>query len=155
MLWSFADTGVPVRPMNLAFGNASRMSRPSRPSWVRCASSTITTMLRRSLRRPASAKRKIVVTMTPRTSVASSLTQVVAGVGRLERRYASGGELAGDLLDEVEAVEHDQDGGSVELKLAPQLAGGEGHQEGLAGSLVVPDRDRGCGRARAPERRWR
>ena len=43
--------GVPVKPMNAALGRASRRlrARPSiRSYWVRCASSAITTMLRRS-----------------------------------------------------------------------------------------------------------
>ena len=48
------------------------MSSPSRPSWVRWASSTITTMLGRSLSSPASANRKMVVTMMPRESSRSS-----------------------------------------------------------------------------------
>ena len=43
--------GVPVKPMNEAFGSASRMCRakPSMKSyWLRWASSAMTTMFRRS-----------------------------------------------------------------------------------------------------------
>ena len=34
------NSGVPVNPMNAAFGSAIRMLRASLPAWVRCASST-------------------------------------------------------------------------------------------------------------------
>src|SRR3989304_4524675 len=51
VLASVFSMGVPVKPMNEAFGRASRMCRakPSMKSyWLLCASSAMTTMLRRS-----------------------------------------------------------------------------------------------------------
>ena len=81
----------------------------------------------------------MVVTMTPRNVGSEQATEFVTGVGSLERWHACRGELAGDLFDQVKAIEHDQDGWCVELKLAPQLGRCEGDQQSLAGTLVVPD----------------
>ena len=49
--YGLLSIGVPMKPMNDAFGNASRicLAKPSMKSyWLRCASSAMTTMLRRS-----------------------------------------------------------------------------------------------------------
>ena len=77
---SASSIGVPVKPMNEAFGRASRMCRanPSTKSyWLRCASSAMTTMLRRSesmgCRSPFSSGKNfwIVVNTTPPACTAS------------------------------------------------------------------------------------
>ena len=39
--WSCLNSGVPVKPMNEAFGSARRMLRANLPACVRCASSEI------------------------------------------------------------------------------------------------------------------
>ncbi len=44
-----------------------------------------------------------------------------------------------DLGVQVEAVDHDQDGGVAQGGLQAHLLGGEDHQQGLARALEVPD----------------
>ncbi len=48
-------------------------------------------------------------------------------------------EGGADLGVQVEAVDHDQDGGVAQGGLQAHLLGGEDHQQGLARALEVPD----------------
>ena len=95
-------------------------------------------MLARSFRSPASAKRKIVVTMIPAGVLAQQAAQVVLRLGHRHAGQAHRGELADGLLDEIEPIEHDEDGGRVEVRLLAQLRRGKGHHQRLAGALVLP-----------------
>ena len=71
MLRSSLAIGVPVNAKNNAFGRAARIVNPKLPSWVRCASSTRTTMLPRVFRSDAApANLWTVVKIRPRRSAA-------------------------------------------------------------------------------------
>ena len=64
--------------------------------------------------------------------------QLVLGLGDLDPREAGGAELAGHLLDQVEAVEHDHHRRPAHGLVVEQHQGHERHQQRLAGALVVP-----------------
>ena len=109
--------------MNEAFGSASRMCRakPSMKSyWLRCASSAMTTMLRRSestgCRSPFSSGKNfwMVVKTTPPASTASLLAQVRAALGlhrRLAQQVLAAREGAEELVVQVVAVGEDDERG--------------------------------------------
>ena len=138
--------------MNEAFGSASRMCRakPSMKSyWLRCASSAMTTMLRRSestgWRSPFSSGKNfwIVVNTTPPDATASSSPQV----GRGSRPAPASGaadllaarERAEQLVVEVVAVGQHDDRRVLHRRVQDDAPGVERHRQALAGALRVPD----------------
>ena len=143
--------GVPVKPMNEALGRASRMCRakPSMKSyWLRCASSAMTTMLRRSestgWRSPFSSGKNfwIVVKTTPPDGDRELRAQVgpVGGLdGRLAQQVAAAGEGAEELVVQVVAVGDDDDRRVPHRRVQDHAARIEGHRQALARPLGVPD----------------
>ena len=137
--------------MNEAFGSASRMCRakPSMKSyWLRCASSAITTMLRRSesigCRSPLSSGKNfwMVVKTTPPAATCKQLPQVRAALGlhrRLAQEVLAAREGAEELVVEVVAVGEHDDGRVLHRRLADDPPGVEGHRQALARALRVPD----------------
>ena len=113
--------GVPVKPMNEAFGRASRRCRakPSMKSyWLRCASSAMTTMFS-----PVAEQRMDVALLVGHELLdrreddaaggdLQPAAQIVAALGlhrRLPQQLVAGGEGAEELVVEVVAVgEHDE-----------------------------------------------
>ena len=143
---SSRSSGVPVKPTKVALGSASRIQRapPStKPYWLRCASSAITTTLERSEITPcASANFWIVVNTTPPPARSSSSLQVLPALGlyrRLPQQGASGGEGVEELVVEVVAVGDHDDGRVGQARLTDQRAGQHQHGQRLARALGVPD----------------
>ena len=124
-------------------------AKPSMKSyWLRCASSAITTMLRRSertgWRSPRSSGKNfwIVVKTTPPEPTPELLAQVgpVGGLdGRLAQQVVAAGEGAEELVVEVVAVGQDDDRRVRHRGLEDHPAGVEGHRQALARALGVPD----------------
>ena len=137
--------------MNEALGRASRMCRakPSMKSyWLRCASSAMTTMLRRSdstgWRSPFSSGKNfwIVVNTTPPEATLSfsrRSARSAAWTGVLAQQIAATGEGAEKLVVEIVAVGEDDDGRVLHRRVQDHAAGVEGHRQALAGALRVPD----------------
>ena len=137
--------------MNEAFGSASRMCRakPSMKSyWLRCASSAITTMLRRSestgCRSPFSSGKNfwIVVKTTPPEATEQLRAQVGAVCGlhrRLAQQVVAAREGAEELVVEVVAVGEDDDRRVLHRRVQDDAAGVERHRQALARALRVPD----------------
>src|SRR5215831_10697351 len=150
VLASVFSIGVPVKPMNEAFGNASCRcrARPSMKSyWLLCASSAITTILRRSdstgWRSPFSSGMNfwIVLNTTPpeptcnlaRKSVAFSLHRF------LSEEIAAARKGREQLVVEIIAVGDHDDGRVFHRRVQDQPPGVEGHRQALARALRVPD----------------
>ena len=116
--------------------------------WLRCASSAMTTMLRRSestgWRSPFSSGKNfwIVVKTTP-PEATEQLRAQVGAVGGLHRRLAqqvaAAGEGAEELVVEVVAVGQHDDGRVRHRRVQDHAAGVEGHRQALARALRVPD----------------
>ena len=116
--------------------------------WLRCASSAITTMLRRSdstgWRSPFSSGKNfwIVVNTTP-PEATEQLGAQVGAVGRLHRRLAqqlvAARERAEQLVVQVVAVGEHDDGRVLHRRAQDHPAGIERHRQALAGALRVPD----------------
>jgi len=49
-----------------------------------------------------------------------------------------GGDVAGDLRVEVNAIHHDDDCGTAKLRMQPQLRRGEDHEQRFAAALKMP-----------------
>ena len=133
--------------MKDAFGSASRMCRakPSTKSyWLRCASSAMTTMLRRSestgCRSPLSSGKNfwIVVKTTPPEATAELLAKVRAALGLdrgLAQQVPAAGERAEELIVEIVAVGQDNDRGFAIGRVLRSLAR---RRKPLSGSCPVP-----------------
>ena len=127
--------------MNEALGSASRMLRANLPAWVRCASSEIDDDVvalavglgHRLVELVDQAEDEAVVP-------AQDLLQLLARAGarRLLVRHAAADERAPDLVVQVLAVGHHQEG-EVAGHDAAHLLGEERHRVGLAAALRVPE----------------
>ena len=144
--------GVPVKPMRVAFGSATRdVLRRSVSYWLRCASSAMTMMFARSestgisVRRPAAelldrreddpAGRRPSSSscrLSAPPAISSARIDGVAQV-RLAR------EVPVELVVEVDAVGDADDRRVREARVAAQLRDEEDHRVALAGALRVPD----------------
>ena len=116
--------------------------------WLRCASSAMTTMLRRSestgCRSPFSSGKNfwIVVKTTPPEATASFArrsARSAACTGGWRSRSLAAGEGAEELVVEVVAVGEDDDGRVRHRRVQDDAAGVEGHRQALARALRVPD----------------
>ena len=137
--------------MNEAFGSASRMCRakPSMKSyWLRCASSAMTTMLRRSdstgCRSPFSSGKNfwIVVKTTPPEATASSSrrsARSAACTGVWRSRSLAARERAEQLVVEVVAVGEHDERRVLHRRVQDHAPGVERHRQALARALRVPD----------------
>ena len=124
-------------------------AKPSMKSyWLRCASSAITTMLRRSesvgCRSPFSSGKNfwMVVKTTPPAATLQQLAQVRAALGlhrRLAQQVLAAREGAEELVVEVVAVGEHDEGRVLHRRLADDAPGVEGHRQALARALRVPD----------------
>ena len=117
--------------------------------WLRCASSAMTTMLRRSestgCRSPFSSGKNfwIVVKTTPpggdRSSFRAGRRGSSACTGGWRSRSLAAREGAEELVVEVVAVGEHDEGRVLHRRVADDAAGVEGHRQALARALRVPD----------------
>ena len=116
--------------------------------WLRCASSAMTTMLRRSesagCRSPFSPGKNfwIVVNTTPpacTASLARRSARSSACTGGLAQQVGTASEGIEELVVEIVAVGQHDDGGVLHRRIANEAAGVERHRQALARSLRVPD----------------
>jgi hypothetical protein len=119
--------GVPVSPKRKALGSAARIFMPRSPSWVRCASSTSTTMLPLVEHAIGLAELEDGRDDDLARVLVQQALQFRARLGLDQVRDVGGVEGGADLRVQVDAIDHDQHGGVAERGLQPQLLRGEDH----------------------------
>ena len=154
--------GVPVKPMNEAFGSASRMCRakPSMKSyWLRCASSAMTTMFRRSESGgcfpPFSSGKNLwmVVKITPPLATFSKsrkCSRLFAWTRLLPQQFVATRERAEKLVVQVVPVGEQDKRRILHRRFQHQPPGVESHGERLARTLRMPDHAHAPVTGRAP-----
>ena len=150
---SFFSSGVPVKPINVAFGRSSFMALCSLPDWVRWASSTKTkssplawkpsrrllcTSWMKASTSPSSDAAELLHQRAhqPLLVLLQDAEEVGAAAGAVDLLVDAEEDLL-DLLVELGAVGDDHDAGVLDVLADP--LGEPHHRQALAAALGMPD----------------